>query len=102
MTTKTYPTTTTPPTTTTELSTKMSTIFNRIDIMLNKSWSVETTTITTTVSMSTTTENTEPKSTVQVTTEKPVKKAILNNIYGLSWRKQGVEYNETVSWRNMR
>ncbi|CAH2087365.1 unnamed protein product [Euphydryas editha] len=101
MTTKTYPTTTTPSTTTTEMSTKMSTIFNRIDIMLNKSWSVETTTLTSTVSMSTTTKTSEPKSTTDITTVKPDRKVIVNNIYGLSWTKQGMDYNESVSWRNL-
>ncbi|CAH0724907.1 unnamed protein product, partial [Brenthis ino] len=100
MTAKTFPTTTTPLTTTTESTTKMSTIFNRIDLMLNKSWSVETTTITSTVSISTTTKSTEWKSS-EPTTVKPVTKAVLNNVYGLSWKKQGVDFNESISWRNM-
>ncbi|XP_026493436.1 cell adhesion molecule 1 [Vanessa tameamea] len=99
MTTKTSPTTTTP-STTTELSTKMSTIFNRLDLMLNKSWSVETTTITSTVSINTA-KYTEPQSTLEVTTVKPVTKVIVNNIYGISWKKQGIDYNESVSWRNI-
>ncbi|XP_050350263.1 cell adhesion molecule 1-like [Nymphalis io] len=100
ITTKTSPTTTTP-STTTELSTKMSTIFNRLDLMLNKSWSVETTTITSTVSISTTAKYTEPPSTVEVTTAKPITKAIVNNVYGISWKKQGIDFNESVSWRNI-
>lgn len=95
-------TTTTPLTTTTESTTKMSTIFNRIDLMLNKSWSVETTTITSTVSISTTTKSTEFKSTTEPSTVKPVEKIVLNNVYGLSWKKQGIEFNESISWRNMR
>lgn len=96
------PPTTTPLTTSTESTTKMSTIFNRIDLMLNKSWSVETTTITSTVSISTTTKSTEWKTTTELSTVKPVEKTVVNNVYGLSWKKQGAEFNESISWRNMR
>lgn len=101
-TTKTLPTTTTPLTTTTELTTKMSTIFNRIDLMLNKSWSVETTTITSTVSISTTAKSTEWTTTTELTTLKPVTRAVVNNVYGLTWKKQGKDFVDSVTWRNMR
>ncbi|XP_034833251.1 uncharacterized protein dpr18 isoform X1 [Maniola hyperantus] len=101
MTTKTLPTTTTPLTTTTELTTKMSTIFNRIDLMLNKSWSVETTTITSTVSISTTAKSTEWTTTTELTTLKPVTRAAVNNVYGLTWKKQGKDFVDSVTWRNM-
>ncbi|XP_063539720.1 uncharacterized protein LOC134748841 [Cydia strobilella] len=95
------PTTTTPLTTTTEMTTKMSTIFNRIDLMMNKSWSVETTTITSTVSVSTTTKNMpELKTTVAPVIISTVP-TVVNNIYGMVWKKQGKEFNENVSWRNM-
>ncbi|XP_045775454.1 uncharacterized protein LOC123874257 isoform X2 [Maniola jurtina] len=100
-TTKTLPSTTTPLTTTTELTTKMSTIFNRIDLMLNKSWSVETTTITSTVSISTTAKSTEWTTTTELTTLKPVTRAVVNNVYGLTWKKQGKDFVDSVTWRNM-
>ncbi|XP_075979758.1 uncharacterized protein LOC142978981 isoform X2 [Anticarsia gemmatalis] len=88
-------------TTTTELTTKMSTIFNRIDIMMNKSWSVETTTITSTVSLSTTTKKVpEMKSTTELTTVKPTVPPVENNIYGIVWKKQGKEFYDNVTWRN--
>ncbi|XP_023950248.1 uncharacterized protein LOC112054629 isoform X1 [Bicyclus anynana] len=95
------PTTTTPLTTTTELTTKMSTIFNRIDLMLNKSWSVETTTITSTVSISTTAKSTEWTTTTEATTLKPVTRAAVNNVYGISWKKQGKDFVDSVTWRNV-
>ncbi|CAB3260640.1 unnamed protein product [Arctia plantaginis] len=96
------PPTTPPTTTTTELTTKMSTIFNRIDIMMNKSWSVETTTITSTVSLSTTTKKVpELKTTTESTTAKPTEPPVENNIYGLIWKKQGKEFFDNVTWRNM-
>ncbi|XP_047506607.1 cell adhesion molecule 1 isoform X3 [Pieris napi] len=83
--------------TTTELTTKMSTILNRLDLMLNKSWSVETTTLTSTVSLSTTTMKNE------ITTQamQPVTRPVLNNIYGLVWRKQGKDLEKFITWRNM-
>ncbi|XP_041980429.1 uncharacterized protein LOC121734083 isoform X2 [Aricia agestis] len=90
-------TVTTPLTTTTEMTTKMSTVYNRIDLMLNKSWSVETTTITSTVSVSATTKSATVKST-EMTTPPP---RILNNVFGLAWRKQGKEFADSVTWRNM-
>ncbi|XP_045512970.1 cell adhesion molecule 1 isoform X1 [Pieris brassicae] len=82
---------------TTELTTKMSTILNRLDLMLNKSWSVETTTLTSTVSLSTTTMKNE------ITTQamQPVTRPVLNNIYGLVWRKQGKDIEKLITWRNM-
>ncbi|XP_060804494.1 cell adhesion molecule 3 isoform X2 [Amyelois transitella] len=93
--------TTTEATTTTELTTKkMSTVFNRIDLNLNKSWSVETTTLTSTVSISTTTTTKAPETTV-VTTARPTVPALVNNIYGLVWKKQGKEFYDNVTWRNM-
>lgn len=89
-------------TTTAEPTTRMSTIFNRIDLMLNKSWSVETTTITSTVSISTTTKSTvELKSTTDITTLQPVTRPVLNNVYGLSWKKDGKDFS-TVTWLNLR
>ncbi|CAK1542229.1 unnamed protein product [Leptosia nina] len=88
---------TTPQTTTTEMTTRMSTIFNRIDLMLNRSWSVETTRITSTVSISTTTKSESTTEAVQ-----PVTRPILNNIYGLVWRKQGKDLVDFITWRNMR
>lgn len=100
ITTKTSPTTTTPLTTTTELTTKMSTTFNRIDLMLNKSWSVETTTITSTVSISTTAKSTEWST--HLTTVEPVTRTVVNNVYGITWKKQGKDFIEFVTWRNMR
>ncbi|XP_053611430.1 cell adhesion molecule 3-like [Plodia interpunctella] len=91
--------TTTEATTTTELTTKkFSTVLNRIEINLNKSWSVETTTLSTTVSLSTTTK--APETTI-ATTVKTTVPAVVNNIYGLVWKKQGKEYNDNVTWRNM-
>ncbi|KAI8434209.1 hypothetical protein MSG28_012314 [Choristoneura fumiferana] len=93
--------TTTPSTTTTQLTTKMSTVFNRIDLVMNKSWSVETTTITSTVSVSTTTKNApELKTTLApiITSTVP---PVVNNIYGMVWKKQGKEFFENISWRNM-
>ncbi|OWR50016.1 cell adhesion molecule 1 [Danaus plexippus] len=99
ITTKTSPTTTTPLTTTTELTTKMSTTFNRIDLMLNKSWSVETTTITSTVSISTTAKSTEWST--HLTTVEPVTRTVVNNVYGITWKKQGKDFIEFVTWRNM-
>ncbi|XP_072938373.1 uncharacterized protein [Epargyreus clarus] len=95
--------TTTPTTTTTtaEPTTRMSTIFNRIDLMLNKSWSVETTTITSTVSISTTTKSTlELKSTTPITTLQPVTRPVVNNVYGLSWKKDGKDFS-SVTWLNL-
>lgn len=94
------PATTLAPTTTTELTTKMSTIFNRIDLMMNKSWSVETTTVTTTVSVSTTKR--VPVTTTELTTLKPTTPPVENNIYGIVWKKQGKEFTENVTWRNTR
>ncbi|KAJ8718481.1 hypothetical protein PYW08_002718 [Mythimna loreyi] len=101
MTTPVPTTTPLPTTTTTELTTKMSTIFNRIDIMMNKSWSVETTTITSTASVSTTTKKAPEKTTTELTTMKPTTPPVENNIYGIVWKKQGKEFTENVSWRNM-
>lgn len=95
-------TTTTPKTTTTELTTKMSTVFNRIDLMMNKSWSVETTTITSTVSISTTTTKAPEETTTMRTTTRPTAPPVLNNIYGLAWKKQGKDYLDNVTYRNMR
>ncbi|XP_038221984.1 cell adhesion molecule 1-like [Zerene cesonia] len=94
----TTPTTSAPLTTTTEMTTKMSTILNKLDLMLNKSWSVETTTITSTVSISTTTKSVEAKTEVTV---QPVTRPVLNNIYGLVWRKQGKDIVNFITWRNM-
>lgn len=95
--------TTTPPTTTTELTTKMSTVFNRIDVMMNKSWSVETTTITSTVSISTTTKKApDLKTTTQMTTPVPTTPPVVNNVYGLGWKKQGKDFFDNITWRNMR
>lgn len=91
-----------PTTTTTELTTKMSTIFNRIDLMMNKSWSVETTTITSTVSVSTTTKKSPEKTTTELTTMKPTTPPVENNIYGIFWKKQGKDFTDNVTWRNMR
>lgn len=71
--------------------------------MMNKSWSVETTTITSTVSLSTTTKKVaELKTTAEPTTAKPTEPPVENNIYGLIWKKQGKEFFDNVSWRNMR
>ncbi|KAL0821096.1 hypothetical protein ABMA28_005726 [Loxostege sticticalis] len=97
------PTTTTPSTTTTELTTRMSTVFNRIDLMMNKSWSVETTTITSTVSISTTAKASElaTSTTTRTTTTKPTAPPVVNNIYGLAWKKQGKDYLDNVTFRNM-
>lgn len=90
----------TTPQTTTELTTKLSTILNRLDLMLNKSWSIETTTLTSTVSISTTTTTMKNEITTRAvqTTTKPM----LNNIYGLVWRKQGKDIENFITWRNMR
>lgn len=97
------PTTVPPSTTTTELTTKMSTVFNRIDLVLNKSWSVETTTITSTVSVSTTTKKApEINLTTQATTLASTKSPIENNVYGISWMKQGKDFVEGVTFRNLR
>ncbi|XP_068622842.1 uncharacterized protein [Battus philenor] len=91
---------TTPMTTTPEVTTEMTTVFNRLEIILNRSWSIATTTITSTVSISTTTKtipeilDTTPVATS--TTAKPVE-----NIYGLLWKKQGKIFNEHVTWRNI-
>lgn len=96
------PPTTTPATTTTELTTKMSTVFNRIDLVLNKSWSVETTTITSTVSISTTTTKAPETTTTELTTVKPTAPPVVNNIYGIMWKKEGKDFFDNVTWRNMR
>ncbi|XP_014365358.2 uncharacterized protein LOC106716362 [Papilio machaon] len=92
---------TTPITTTTELTTKMSTVFNSLEIMLNRSWSIATTTITSTVSISTTTK-TSPES-QKTTTSIPTSQApeVLNNVYGILWKKQGKLFNEHITWRNI-
>nr|XP_021187738.2 uncharacterized protein LOC110374386 isoform X2 [Helicoverpa armigera] len=90
-----------PVTTTTELTTKLSTIFNRIDLMMNKSWSVETTTITSTVSVSTTTKRAPERTTTELTTIKPTTPPVENNVYGIVWKKNGKEFTENVTWRNM-
>ncbi|XP_049872104.1 uncharacterized protein LOC126370972 isoform X2 [Pectinophora gossypiella] len=92
--------TTTPSTTTTQSTTRMSTVFNRIDVMLNKSWSVETTTITSTVSISTSTKKPE-LTTTKSTTIKPTTPPVVNNVYGLTWKKQGKDFFEKITWRNM-
>lgn len=98
------PPTTQPTSTTTELTTKMSTVFNRIDLVVNKSWSVETTTITSTVSISTTSkgEPTTPTTLVstKMTTSTPT--PIVNNVHGLVWKKQGKDLVTGVTWRNLR
>lgn len=97
------PPTTPSTTTTTEQTTKMSTIFNRIDIMMNKSWSVETTTITSTVSLSTTTRKVpEMKTTTELTTVTPTVPTVENNIYGIVWEKQGKVFFDNITWRNTR
>nr|XP_037874521.1 uncharacterized protein LOC101741259 isoform X2 [Bombyx mori] len=93
-------TTTTLRTTTTELTTKSSTIFNRIDIMMNKSWSVETSTITSTVSIGTTTRKPET-TTKELTTVVPTTPPTVNNVYGIMWRKQGKDFFQNVTWRNL-
>ncbi|KAG6456792.1 uncharacterized protein LOC115447776 [Manduca sexta] len=93
--------TTTPATTTTELTTKMSTLFNRIDIMMNKSWSVETTTLTSTVSISTTTSKPKAKTTTELTTVMPTTPPVENNIYGIMWKKQGKDFFDNVTFRNL-
>lgn len=104
--TKAPPVTPVPPTTpgtstTTELTTRMSTIFNRIDIMMNKSWSVETTTVTSTISLSTTSKKlSDYKTTTELTTVKPTVSYIENNIYGIVWRKGGKEFFDNITWRN--
>ncbi|CAG9790903.1 unnamed protein product [Diatraea saccharalis] len=94
-------TSTTALTTTTELTTRMSTVFNRIDLMMNRSWSVETTTITSTVSISTTTKAPEIEKTTVLTTTRPTPPPIENNIYGLAWKKQGKDYFDNVTFRNI-
>ncbi|KAJ2938425.1 hypothetical protein O0L34_g12866 [Tuta absoluta] len=93
-------TSTTPSTTTTEMTTRMSTVFNRIDVMLNKSWSVETTTLTSTVSISTTTKKPTVATTLK-TTVVPTLPPVVNNVYGLHWKKNGQPFTENVTWRNM-
>ncbi|XP_059061517.1 endoglucanase-like isoform X2 [Achroia grisella] len=92
---------TTPTTTTTELTTKLSTVFNRIDLVMNKSWSVETTTVTSTVSISTTTTKAPEITTAVVMTVKPTTPPVENNIYGIYWKKQGKNFSDNVTWRNM-
>lgn len=94
--------TTTPSTTTTELTTtKLSTIINKLESMLNKSWSVETTTISSTVSMSTTTQKMTDITTMP-TTVKQIEVNVVNNIYGLFWKKQGKDFFDNVTWQNLR
>lgn len=96
------PTTTNKPsTTTTETTTRMSTVFNRIDVMLNKSWSVETTTITSTVSISTTSKKPDTTTSAQ-TTVAPTTPLVVNNMYGLAWKKQGNDFFDNITWRNLR
>lgn len=91
---------TTPMTTTTEsATTKLTTVFNRIDIMMNKSWSVETTTLMSTVSIITTSK---PESTTVVTTVIPTTPPIVNNVYGIVWKKQGKYFFDKVTFQNMR
>ncbi|VVC91963.1 unnamed protein product [Leptidea sinapis] len=97
--TSTTTTATTPITTTTELTTKMSTIFNRIDLMLNRSWSVETTTITSTVSITTKKSEATTEAIVPITV--PLTRPVINNIFGLVWKKQGKALEEYITWRNM-
>ncbi|XP_026326013.1 uncharacterized protein LOC113234760 isoform X2 [Hyposmocoma kahamanoa] len=95
------PTTTNKPlTTTTEMTTRMSTVFNRIDVMLNKSWSVETTTVTSTVSISTTSKKPDTTTSVQ-TTAVPTTPLVVNNVYGLAWKKQGKDFFDNITWRNL-
>ncbi|RVE43607.1 hypothetical protein evm_011757 [Chilo suppressalis] len=94
-------TSTTAVTTTTELTTRMSTVFNRIDLMMNKSWSVETTTVTSTVSISTTTKAPEAETTTVLTTVRPTPPPVENNIYDLAWKKQGKEFFDNVTFRNL-
>ncbi|KOB74405.1 Uncharacterized protein OBRU01_09268 [Operophtera brumata] len=85
---------TTPMTTTTEsATTKLTTVFSRIDINMNKSWSVETTTLMSTVSIITTSK---PELTTEVTTVKPTTPPIVNNVYGIVWKKQGKDFFEKV------
>ncbi|GBP80405.1 hypothetical protein EVAR_57659_1 [Eumeta japonica] len=93
-------TTTTPKPTTTEMTTKMSTVFNRIDLVLNKSWSVETTTITSTVSISTTTRSSYNTTIVPTTSPGTTVAPVVNNIYGLVWKK-GDEIVEGVAYKNL-
>ncbi|XP_013140407.1 PREDICTED: uncharacterized protein LOC106104812 [Papilio polytes] len=91
--------TTTPMTTTTELTTKSSAVFNSLEIMLNRSWSIATTTITSTVSISTTPKILpEIQKTTLIPTSQP---KLLNNVYGLLWKKQGKLFNDHISWRNI-
>lgn len=94
--------TSTTTTTTTELTTKLSTIFNSLDIMMNKSWSVQTSTVTSTSSTSTTTRTPIMKTTTELTTMKPTIETIVNNVYGIIWRKQGKNFIDNVTWRNLR
>lgn len=101
VTTQTPTTTNKPLTTTTEMTTRMSTVFNRIDVMLNKSWSVETTTITSTVSVSTTSKKPDTTTSVE-TTAAPTPPPVVNNVYGLAWKKQGKEFLDNITWRNLR
>ncbi|XP_013169661.1 PREDICTED: cell adhesion molecule 1-like [Papilio xuthus] len=91
--------TTTPMTTTTELTTKMSTVFNSLEIMLNRSWSIATTTITSTVSISTTRKTSpEIEKTTTATSKSP---DVMNNVYGILWKKQGKLFNDNITWRNI-
>ncbi|KPI99677.1 hypothetical protein RR46_02591 [Papilio xuthus] len=92
--------TTTPMTTTTELTTKMSTVFNSLEIMLNRSWSIATTTITSTVSISTT-RKTSPEIEKTTTTATSKSPDVMNNVYGILWKKQGKLFNDNITWRNI-
>ncbi|KAI5651444.1 immunoglobulin domain-containing protein [Phthorimaea operculella] len=75
-------------------------ISDEIDVMLNKSWSVETTTLTSTVSISTTTKKPTVATTLK-TTVVPTSPPVVNNVYGLHWKKNGQPFTENVTWRNM-
>ncbi|CAG4944010.1 unnamed protein product [Parnassius apollo] len=92
---------TTPVTATTESTVETTTVFNKFDLLLNKSWSIATTTIASTISISPTIktileiQKTTPKSTPLKTTQPS------HNIYGLSWTKQGKSFFGNMIWRNI-
>ncbi|CAK1581031.1 unnamed protein product [Parnassius mnemosyne] len=91
---------TTPITTTTESTIETTTVFNRLDLLLNKSWSIATTTVASTISMSPTIKTTLEiqKTTPMATTLKTTQSS--HNIYGLSWKKHGKDFFGNIIWRN--
>lgn len=86
----------------TELATETTTARNRLEIMLNESWSIATPTITTTVGLRKTTQPIQEFQKVTQTISATQTAEPLHNIYGLEWKKQGKKFIGLISWHNIR